>query len=76
MKSLHDAKDYDILLIDEPESSFDNVFLFESVNKIIKDLSKQMPVVVVTHNNTVGASIEPDYILYTEKKRYKGKSRI
>ncbi|EJE4690252.1 PHP domain-containing protein [Vibrio parahaemolyticus] len=67
LKSLHDAKDYDILLIDEPESSFDNVFLFESVNKIIKDLSKQMPVVVVTHNNTVGASIEPDYILYTEK---------
>ncbi|TOA26957.1 hypothetical protein, partial [Vibrio parahaemolyticus] len=32
LKSLHDAKDYDILLIDEPESSFDNVFLFESVN--------------------------------------------
>ena len=67
LKSLHDAKNYDILLIDEPESSFDNVFLFESVNKIIKDLSQQMPVVVVTHNNTVGASIEPDYILYTSK---------
>ena len=67
LRSLHDAKNYDILLIDEPESSFDNVFLFESVNKIIKDLSQQMPVVVVTHNNTVGASIEPDYILYTSK---------
>ncbi|WP_191117288.1 PHP domain-containing protein [Vibrio campbellii] len=67
LRKLHDAKNYDILLIDEPESSFDNVFLFESVNKIIKDLSQQMPVVVVTHNNTVGASIEPDYILYTSK---------
>lgn len=26
-----------------------------------------MPVVVVTHNNTVGVSIRPDYILYTQK---------
>jgi hypothetical protein len=26
-----------------------------------------MPVVIVTHNNTVGLSIKPDYILYTEK---------
>ncbi|WP_447074362.1 hypothetical protein [Vibrio alginolyticus] len=67
LKNLHDAKDFDILLIDEPESSFDNVFLFESVNKKIKDLSKNMPVVVVTHNSTVGASISPDYLIYTSK---------
>ena len=67
LKKLHDAKDFDILLIDEPESSFDNIFLFKSVNSIIKDLSKQMPVVVVTHNSTVGSSIDPDYLIYTSK---------
>lgn len=26
-----------------------------------------MPVILTTHNNTVGASIQPDYILYTER---------
>jgi hypothetical protein len=55
-------------LIDEPESSFDNIFLKDSVNEIIKDISRSMPVVLVTHNNTVGASIKPDYLLYTSKE--------
>ena len=27
-----------------------------------------MPVVLVTHNSTVGASIKPEYILYTKKE--------
>ncbi|WP_135454981.1 hypothetical protein [Vibrio echinoideorum] len=67
LKKLHDAKYYDVLLIDEPESSFDNTFLYESVNSIIKDLSKQMPVVLVTHNSTVGSSIIPNQILYAMK---------
>ena len=57
----------DVLLIDEPESSFDNTFLYESVNSIIKDLSKRMPVVLVTHNSTVGSSIVPNQILYAMK---------
>ena len=26
-----------------------------------------MPVIVSTHNNTIGSSIKPNYILYTEK---------
>lgn len=26
-----------------------------------------MPVIIVTHNNTVGASIYPDYLIYTKK---------
>ena len=30
-------------------------------------MSQQMPVVISTHNSTIGASIKPDYILYTEK---------
>lgn len=67
LQNINDAYNYDMLLIDEPESSFDNVFLLNKVNKIIKDLSKKMPVILVTHNNTVGASINPDYLLYTRK---------
>ena len=56
---------YDMLLIDEPESSFDNIFLKERVNRIIKEISQSMPVVIVTHNSTVGASIHPDFVIHT-----------
>ena len=68
LQEIQDAQNYDMLLIDEPESSFDNLFLKKEVNEIIKDISKNMPVVVVTHNNSVGASISPDYLLCTRKE--------
>jgi len=55
-------------MIDEPESSFDNIFLKNEVNELIKEISKEIPVIVVTHNNTIGASIKPDYLLYTQKE--------
>lgn len=32
-----------------------------------------MPVVLVTHNSTVGASIKPDYLLCTKKEVIDGK---
>ena len=72
LQEIKDAQNYDILLIDEPESSFDNIFLNKSVNQLIKEISKTMPVVVVTHNNTVGASIKPDYIIYASKEMEDG----
>ena len=53
LQEISDANQSDILLIDEPESSFDNLFLKNDVNGIIKDLSRKLPVVIVTHNNTV-----------------------
>lgn len=68
LNAINDATQYDMLLLDEPESSFDNLFLKNNVNKIIKDLSQNVPVIVVTHNNTVGASIKPDYIVFTQKE--------
>jgi len=68
LNEIEDALKHNILLIDEPESSFDNLFLKGEVNKLIKDLSTKIPVVIVTHNNTVGASIKPDYILYTKRE--------
>ncbi len=68
LQTIKDAQSYDILLIDEPESSFDNGFLNSDVNQIIREISNTMPVVVVTHNNTVGASIGADYLLYASKE--------
>lgn len=68
LQKIKDAILCDILIIDEPESSFDNIFLKNEVNKFIKDMAATMPVIISTHNNTIGGSIKPDYILYTEKK--------
>lgn len=64
---IQDATKYDLLLIDEPESSFDNNFLNKEINAIIKHISTLMPVVVVTHNSTVGASIKPNFLAITQK---------
>lgn len=74
LQEIADAQKYDILLIDEPESSFDNLFLDSNVNQILKDISQVMPVVVVTHNSTVGASVGADYVLYTSKELEQGKT--
>lgn len=73
LEEIMGAQNYDILLIDEPESSFDNLFLMNEVNELIKQISKVMPVVVVTHNSTVGASIKPDYVLCNKKEKIDGK---
>lgn len=75
LQEIEDAQRFEMLLIDEPESSFDNLFLKSEVNEIIKDLADHMPVVLVTHNNTVGASIKPDYLLCTRKELVDGKVR-
>lgn len=69
---IKDATKYDILLIDEPESSFDNLFLRKEINSLIKDMAQLMPVVVVTHNSTVGASIKPNFIAITHKSHENG----
>lgn len=34
LNSIQDARNYDMLLIDEPESSFDNIFLKDDVNTL------------------------------------------
>lgn len=73
LQEIKDAQNYNILLIDEPESSFDNIFLRSDVNQIIREIAASMPVVVVTHNSTVGASIGADYLLYAKKTVENGK---
>ena len=75
LQTIEDARNDDMLLIDEPESSFDNIFLKDDVNSLLKEFSQEMPVVIVTHNSTIGGSIQPDYILFTEKQ-ISGKDKI
>lgn len=72
LQEIKDAQNFDYLLIDEPESSFDNLFLKNEVNQMLKEISKTMPVVIVTHNSVVGASIRADYIIYTSKELESG----
>ncbi|MBM7690555.1 histidinol-phosphatase [Enterococcus ureilyticus] len=67
LKKIEDSLKYDLLLIDEPESSFDNMFLNSKINTVLQDISKHIPVFVSTHNNTIGASIKPDFILHTQR---------
>ena len=68
LHKLSHAKGKDIILIDEPESSFDNPFLNKEVSTMINDLASQTPVFLVTHNNTLGVSTHPDWILYAVKE--------
>ena len=72
LREIADAQNFDFLLVDEPESSFDNIFLRSDVNELIREIAASMPVVVVTHNSTVGASIHPDYVLYASKESDRG----
>lgn len=73
LQEIKDAQNYDILLIDEPESSFDNIFLNSEVNQLIKSIAQTMPVIIVTHNSTIGASIGANYILHTSKEKISSK---
>jgi len=74
--SLQDAEDYDIVLIDELESSFDNIYLRENILAILKKLSQTSTLFLVTHNNTLGVSLMPDCIIYTEKQVENGRAKF
>lgn len=76
LQKIQDAKNYDMLLVDEPESSFDNLFLKKEVIGLLKDMAASMPVILVTHNNTLGASIQPNYILYAAKTKENGEAKF
>lgn len=65
--SLKDAFTYDMVLIDEPESSFDNLFLASKIKTMIRDLAENMPVIISTHNNTIGASFFPNRVIHTKR---------
>lgn len=66
LKELDEAKNYDVLLLDEPEASFDNPYIKENINTLIKDISNKTTVFVVTHNSTLGVSNKANKLIYTE----------
>lgn len=72
LKELKDAEDYDILLLDEPEASFDNPFIKEHIIDVIKDISNKTTVFLTTHNNTLGMLMKPNKIIYAyhEESKY------
>lgn len=67
LQELDNSQDSEMLILDEPESSFDNLFLKNDINLLLKKISGRIPVIIATHNNTIGASVHPDYILFTRK---------
>ena len=64
-KALDRAASHDVVLIDEPESSFDNPYLNELIASELKKISERSTVFIATHNNVLGVSINPDGIVYT-----------
>lgn len=64
LKELEEANTSDMLLFDEPEPSFDNMFIKDKIIATLKSISKRIPVIVATHNNSIGASMNPDRIIY------------
>ena len=65
LNKLKGAHGKDIVLIDEPEASFDNVFLGAEISDALHRLAEDSTVFLVTHNNTLGVSINPDWVIYT-----------
>lgn len=65
-KALDRAGSHDVVLIDEPESSFDNPFLNEQIALELKRISTKATVFIATHNNVLGVSIKPDGVVFTD----------
>lgn len=67
------GENYDLILIDEPESSFDNIYLNENIRTLINNLSRKTTTFIVTHNHILGVMLNADKILYTciEDGKYK-----
>lgn len=66
LHELKSADNYDVLLLDEPEASFDNPFIKTYIVDIIKKISNKTTVFLSTHNNTLGMLLKPNKIIYTE----------
>ncbi len=65
IKEIQQANKYDLLLIDEPEASFDNSFLHDSIKNYIYEVSRNTTTFITTHNSSLGADIFPEKLIYT-----------
>lgn len=64
IEKLQYSKKRDIVLIDEMESSFDNLYLNSFINELLHKIAQESTVFISTHNNNLGVSLEPDYYIY------------
>lgn len=62
---MNDTVNFDIVLIDEPESSFDNSFTNEIIIGQVKDSVQKSTVFFVTHDHMLGLSSNSNSIVYT-----------
>ena len=69
---LNDAYGKSVVLIDEPESSFDNPFLSKTIAGRIRGLAKNSTVVVATHNQVLGFDLKPDKVFIARFDRDAG----
>lgn len=67
MLRLNEAKNKQVILIDEPELSLDNAYIRSELNSVLKELAINSMVVVITHNSTLGTLLNPDYLIITSK---------
>ena len=64
LNKLSNYQQYDFVIIDEMEASFDNPFLNVEVIDLIRTMAKTCTVFISTHNNNLGVSLKPDYYIY------------
>lgn len=62
---LAEAANKQVILIDEPESSFDNPFLDEHIAAQIRELGRSAVVFVTTHNQVLGFGLKPNKVFVT-----------
>ena len=57
----------EILLLDEIEYSFDNIFLYEEiVSKIKEMISNEITICIATHNSTIALLTDPSKVIYCD----------
>ena len=64
LNKIQNHNNYDVILIDEIENSFDNPFINEKINYYLKDIAKNSVIFISTHNNNIGVNLDPDYYIY------------
>ncbi len=76
LSTLENYRTYDMILIDEMESSFDNPFLNKEIVSKIREMAKNSTVFISTHNNNLGVSLNPDFYIYHKLEVDKTKKEL
>lgn len=61
---LSEAAGYSVVLIDEPEASFDNMFLSKEISSRIREIAKSSTVFVTTHSHILCFDLKPGKVIY------------